>query len=175
MEFDAAELTAMAIPYGIKLVSAVITLVIGLMTANMLVSLTKKVMTKSQVDPSLTSFLGSMAGMILKVLVYITALSVLGVEMTSFVAILGAAGLAVGLALSGTLQNFAGGVMILLFKPYKIGDVIEAQGYIGAVKEIQIFITILTTPDNKTILIPNGPLATSSITNFSAQPTRRVE
>ena len=175
MEFDAAELTAMAIPYGIKLVSAIITLVIGLMTANMLVSLTKKVMTKSQVDPSLTSFLGSMAGMILKVLVYITALSVLGVEMTSFVAILGAAGLAVGLALSGTLQNFAGGVMTLLFKPYKIGDVIEAQGYIGAVKEIQIFITILTTPDNKTILIPNGPLATSSITNFSTQPTRRVE
>ena len=175
MEFDAAELTAIAIPYGIKLVSAVITLVIGLMTANMLVSLTKKVMTKSQVDPSLTSFLGSMAGMILKVLVYITALSVLGVEMTSFVAILGAAGLAVGLALSGTLQNFAGGVMILLFKPYKIGDVIEAQGYIGAVKEIQIFITILTTPDNKTILIPNGPLATSSITNFSTQSTRRVE
>ena len=121
MEFDAAELTAMAIPYGVKLVSALVTLIVGLMIANVLVSLTKKVMTKSEVDPSLNSFLGSMVGMILKVLVYITALSVLGVEMTSFVAILGAAGLAVGLALSGTLQNFAGGVMILLFKPYKIG------------------------------------------------------
>jgi small conductance mechanosensitive channel len=175
MEFDAAELSAMAIPYGIKLVSALVTLIVGLMIANILVSLTKKMMTNSQVAPSLVSFLGSMVGMILKVLVYITALSVLGVEMTSFVAILGAAGLAVGLALSGTLQNFAGGVMILLFKPYKIGDVIEAQGYIGSVKEIQVFITVLTTPDNKTILIPNGPLATSSITNFSTQATRRVD
>lgn len=175
MEFNTADLTAMAIPYGIKLVSAIVTLVIGLMIANMLVSLTKKILTKSEVDPSLTSFLGSMVGMLLKALVYITALSVLGVEMTSFVAILGAAGLAIGLALSGTLQNFAGGVMILLFKPYKIGDVIEAQGYTGSVKEIQIFVTILTTPDNKTILIPNGPLATSSITNYSTQPTRRVD
>ena len=175
MAFNAAELTAMAIPYGIKLISAIVTLVVGLMIANMLVSLTRKVMTKGQVDPSLISFLGSMAGITLKVLVYVTALSVLGIEMTSFVAILGAAGLAVGLALSGTLQNFAGGVMILLFKPYKIGDVIEAQGYTGAVKEIQIFVTILTTPDNKTILIPNGPLATSSIINFSTQPTRRVD
>ncbi|MBL4581254.1 MAG: mechanosensitive ion channel [Gammaproteobacteria bacterium] len=175
MEFNAAELTAMAIPYGIKLVSAIVTLVVGLMIANMLVSLTKKIMTKSKVDPSLISFLGSMVGMVLKVLVYITALSVLGVEMTSFVAILGAAGLAVGLALSGTLQNFAGGVMILLFKPYKIGDFIEAQGYTGSVKEIQIFITVLTTSDNKTILIPNGPLATSSIINYSTQPTRRVD
>ena len=175
MEFNTAELTAMVIPYGIKLVSAIATLIIGLMIANMLVSFAKKVMTKSQVDPSLNSFLGSMIGMILKVLVYITALSVLGIEMTSFVAILGAAGLAVGLALSGTLQNFAGGVMILLFKPYKIGDVIEAQGYTGSVKEIQIFVTVLTTPDNKTILIPNGPLATSSIVNFSTQPTRRVD
>jgi small conductance mechanosensitive channel len=108
-------------------------------------------------------------------MVYITALGMIGVEMTSFIAILGAAGLAVGLALSGTLQNFAGGVMILLFKPYKVGDVIEAQGYTGSVKEIQIFTTILTTPDNKTVLIPNGPLATGSLTNYSTQPTRRVD
>ena len=98
MAFNAAELTAMAIPYGIKLISAIVTLVVGLMIANMLVSLTRKVMTKGQVDPSLISFLGSMAGITLKVLVYVTALSVLGIEMTSFVAILGAAGLAVGLA-----------------------------------------------------------------------------
>jgi len=88
---------------------------------------------------------------------------------------LGAAGLAVGMALSGTLQNFAGGVMILLFKPYKVGDVIEAQGYVGSVKEIQIFTSILTTPDNKTVLIPNGPLATGSLINFSTQDTRRVD
>jgi len=175
MEFNTAELAAMAIPYGIKLVSAIVTLVVGLMIANVLVSLTKKVLIKSEVDPSLTSFLGSMVGMVLKVLVYITALSVLGVEMTSFVAILGAAGLAVGLALSGTLQNFAGGVMILLFKPYKVGDFVEAQGYTGSVKEIQIFVTILTTTDNKTVLIPNGPLATSSMINYSTQATRRVD
>ena len=99
----------------------------------------------------------------------------LGIEMTSFIAILAAAGLAVGMALSGTLQNFAGGVMILLFKPYKVGDVIEAQGYIGSVKEIQIFVTVLTTPDNKTIIIPNGPLSNGSLTNFSTQETRRVD
>ena len=108
-------------------------------------------------------------------MVYITALSVLGIEMTSFVAILGAAGLAVGLALSGTLQNFAGGVMILFFKYFKVGDFIDAQGYMGTVKEIQIFVTILTTPDNKTIILPNGPLATDSLTNFSAQSQRRVD
>ena len=108
-------------------------------------------------------------------MVYITALGMLGVEITSFIAILGAAGLAVGMALSGTLQNFAGGVMILLFKPYKVGDVIEAQGYTGSVKEIQIFITLLTTADNKTVLIPNGPLATGSLINYSTQATRRVD
>lgn len=175
MEFNTAVLTAMAIPYGIKLVSALITLIVGLMIANMLVSLTKRLLTKSAVDPSLTSFLGSMVSILLKVMVYITALGMLGVEMTSFIAILAAAGLAVGLALSGTLQNFAGGMMILCFKPYKVGDFIEAQGYSGTVKEIQIFVTILTTPDNKTVLIPNGPLATDSIINYSTQATRRVD
>ncbi|MEX0962909.1 MAG: mechanosensitive ion channel domain-containing protein [Pseudohongiellaceae bacterium] len=175
MDFDTATLTALAIPYGIKLLSALVALVIGLFIVNMLVSFTKKLLNKSAVDPSLTSFLSSMVAMLLKVMVYITALSMLGVEMTSFIAILGAAGLAVGLALSGTLQNFAGGVMILFFKPYKVGDVIEAQGYTGSVKEIQIFVTILTTFDNKTVLIPNGPLATGSMINYSTQATRRVD
>tara|TARA_R110002073_G_scaffold248918_1_gene411736 strand:- start:403 stop:1212 length:810 start_codon:yes stop_codon:yes gene_type:complete len=175
MEIDTAELTAMAIPYGIKLLTALATLLIGLFIANMLISLVKKLMNKGSVDPSLVTFLSSMIGILLKVMVYITALGMLGVEMTSFIAILGAAGLAVGLALSGTLQNFAGGVMILFFKPYKVGDVIEAQGYLGSVKEIQIFVTILTTPDNKTILIPNGPLATGSMINYTTQATRRVD
>jgi len=164
-----------AITYGTKLVGAILVLIIGMYIVGVIVKIAKGAFTRGGVDPSLQSFLGSMISILLKILVYITALSVLGVEMTSFVAILGAAGLAVGLALSGTLQNFAGGVMILLFKPYKVGDVIEAQGYLGAVKEIQIFVTILTTPDNKTILIPNGPLATGSITNFSTQATRRVD
>jgi small conductance mechanosensitive channel len=132
-------------------------------------------LSRSKVDPSLATFLASLLSILLKILVYITALGVLGVEMTSFIAILGAAGLAVGLALSGTLQNFAGGVMILFFKYFKVGDFIEAQGYTGTVREIQIFVSILTTPDNKTIILPNGPLATGSLTNFSSQATRRVE
>jgi small conductance mechanosensitive channel len=99
----------------------------------------------------------------------------IGVEMTSFIAILGAAGLALGLALSGTLQNFAGGIMILIFKPFKVGDFIDAQGFMGSVHQIQIFNTILKTPDNKTIIIPNGGLSTSSMTNYSAEPLRRVD
>lgn len=99
----------------------------------------------------------------------------MGIEMTSFIAILGAAGLAIGMALSGTLQNFAGGVMILIFKPFKVGDVIDAAGYIGSVNQIQIFNTILKTPDNKTIIIPNGGLSNSSLTNFSTESRRRVD
>ncbi len=175
MELDSAALSAFAMTYGIKLLSALATLVIGLYIVKAIIGVLNKMMDRSNTDPSLRSFLGSLASILLKVMVYITALGMLGVEMTSFVAIIGAAGLAVGLALSGTLQNFAGGVMILLFKPYKVGDVIEAQGYIGSVKEIQIFVTILTTPDNKTVLIPNGPLATGSMINFSTQATRRVD
>ena len=172
---DTAVLLEYAITYGTKLLAAIATLVIGLWIAAIIVRVVKRVFERSNVDPSLRGFLGSMISILLKVLVYITALGVLGVEMTSFIAILGAAGLAVGLALSGTLQNFAGGVMILLFKPFKVGDVIDAQGYLGSVKEIQIFVTILTTPDNKTIIIPNGPLSTDSLVNFSTQETRRVD
>jgi len=109
------------------------------------------------------------------VALFISVAGMVGIEMTSFIAILGAAGLAVGLALQGTLQNFAGGVMILLFKPFKVGDVLEAQGYVGSVKEIQIFNTIMATPDNKIIIIPNGSLANSSMTNYSTMDTRRVD
>lgn len=161
--------------YGPKIIAAVLTLMLGLWVANLVVSMIKKMFTKSRVDLSLQSFLGSLIGILLKVMVYITALGMLGVEMTSFVAILGAAGLAVGLALSGTLQNFAGGVMILFFKTFKVGDYIEAQGYSGTVKEIQIFVTVLTTPDNKTVIVPNGPLATGTLVNYSAQAQRRVD
>lgn len=175
MEIDTAVLTGFAITYGLKLLAALATLVIGLYIVKMIISFMGRMMERNDTDPSLRSFVSSLVSILLKVMVYITALGMLGVEMTSFVAIMGAAGLAVGLALSGTLQNFAGGVMILLFKPYKVGDVIEAQGYTGSVKEIQIFVTILTTPDNKTVLIPNGPLATSALINYSTQPTRRVD
>ena len=132
-------------------------------------------MQKQNYDPALQSFLGSLIGMVLKVLVVISALGTLGIEMTSFVAILGAAGLAIGMALSGTLQNFAGGVMILIFKPFKVGDWIDAQGHSGTVNEIQIFNTILKSPDNKTIIIPNGGLSTGSMVNYSTEPRRRVD
>jgi small conductance mechanosensitive channel len=164
-----------ALTYGPRIVGALATLVLGLWVVSILVSLVKRLLKRSKVDPSLASFLSSLMSILLKVLVYITALGVLGVQMTSFIAILGAAGLAIGLALSGTLQNFAGGVMILFFKYFKVGDFIEAQGHMGTVKEIQIFVTELTTPDNKTIFVPNGPLSTGSLINYSAQPTRRVD
>ncbi len=175
MEFDTATLTALAVTNGFGLLSAIATLIVGLYLVAFAVKVVGQIMEKSETDPSLRSFIESLVSILLKVMVYITALGMLGVEMTSFIAILGAAGLAVGMALSGTLQNFAGGVMILLFKPYKVGDVIEAQGYTGSVKEIQIFITLLTTADNKTVLIPNGPLATGSLINYSTHATRRVD
>ncbi len=133
------------------------------------------VMTRNNVDPSLTPFLTSTTAILLKVLLVISVASMIGLQLTSFIAILGAAGLAVGMALSGTLQNFAGGVMIMIFKPFQVGDYIEAQGHAGTVKEIQIFNTIMTTPDNKTVIIPNSPLSTNSMVNYSAESTRRVD
>ena len=168
-------LTKQSVIWGLKLFGAVAVLIIGLIIAKTLTNVVDKQMERRGLEKSLKSFLHSMLSISLKILVYITALMVLGVEMTSFIAILGAAGLAVGLALSGTLQNFAGGVMILLFKPFKIGDFIEAQGYMGVVEEIQLFVTILLTPDNKTVIIPNGGLSTSALINYSKMPTRRVD
>lgn len=165
----------MIMEYGLKLIYAIIILMIGLWIIKAITNGLKKFMVKRKIDDSLIPFLTSMLSMVLKVMLVITVMSMLGIEMTSFIAILGAAGLAVGLALSGTLQNFAGGVMLLIFKPFKVGDFIDAQGYSGVVKEIQIFITILTTPDNKTVIIPNGGLANGSMVNFSAQDTRRVD
>jgi small conductance mechanosensitive channel len=169
------EYSALIVEYGSSLLYAVIVLIVGLWIAGIITKQAKKAMLKGDMDDSLVPFLGSLIGTILKILVFITALGMLGIEMTSFIALLGAAGLAVGMALSGTLQNFAGGVMILIFKPFKVGDVINAQGHTGSVKAIQIFNTILTTPDNKIIIIPNGGLSTNSMTNFSTMPTRRVD
>lgn len=165
----------MAVEYGQKLGVGLLILVMGLWAAGMITNALKKLMEKRGLDAALQSFLGSMIGITLKVLVVVSALGTLGIEMTSFVAILGAAGLAVGMALSGTLQNFAGGVMILIFKPFKVGDFIEAQGHAGSVKEIQIFNTIMKTGDNKTIIIPNGGLSTSSMVNYSTEARRRVD
>ncbi len=170
-----AWLSEKGVEWGLKLLTAIVILLIGLWIIKAVMKSTNKIMKKNDTDPSLSSFLSSMLSIVLKILLGITVLMMLGIEMTSFIAILGAASLAVGLALSGTLQNFAGGVMILIFKPFIVGDFIEAQGYMGTIKEIQIFITILTTPDNKTIIIPNGGLSTGSLTNFSTEPTRRVD
>ena len=163
------------VDYGPTFIAALLTLIIGLWVIKVIVNQLNKLMIKKDIDESLRPFLKSMASVVLKVLLVISVMSMVGIAMTSFIALLGAAGLAVGMALSGTLQNFAGGVMILIFKPFKAGDYIDAQGFTGTVKEIQIFNTILVTPDNKTIIIPNGGLSTSAMTNYSTQETRRVD
>ena len=161
--------------YAPKLAMAIVVFIVGLIIIRMITGAMKRLFDKKDYDETLERFLLSLTGMILKVLLIVTVVTMLGVQMTSFVAILGGAGLAIGMALSGTLQNFAGGVMLLIFRPYKVGDVIEAQGHIGKVEEIQIFNTVLLTPDNKTIIIPNSPISTNSIVNYSDQGTRRVD
>lgn len=161
--------------HGPAAVGAIIFLIVGLYGAKILEKVADKMMEKSKVEASLRIFVKGFLGALLKVLVVITAMGVVGIEMTSFIAILGAVGLAVGMALSGTLQNFAGGVMILIFKPYKVGDLIDAQGHLGHVKAIQIFVTILLTPENKTVIIPNGALSNGNITNYSTQGKIRVD
>ncbi len=168
-------LYALFVQYGLKLLLAIVVLVIGLWVIKMITRGLVKLMRRNNVNESLIPFLRSMTNILLKAMLVISVMSMVGIEMTSFIAVLGAAGLAVGLALQGTLQNFAGGVMILLFKPYEVGHFIEAQGFMGTVKEIQIFTTHLLTPDNRKVIIPNSPLATGSITNFSAMPTRRID
>ena len=174
-DFSQIDFIGIVMEYGPNLLFAILTLVIGLWIVKLISSGVRRGLDRGDTDATLKGFIVSMISILLKIMVYITALGMLGIEMTSFIAILGAAGLAIGLALSGTLQNFAGGVMILLFRPFKAGDFIDAQGHMGSVKEIQIFVTIMTTPDNKTIIIPNGPLATDSLTNFSTEPRRRVD
>ncbi len=160
--------------YGLKLIGAVAVLIIGLWVVKILTRATSKLMEKRNLEPSLRSFLKSIVNIGLKVLLVISVLGMIGIEMTSFIAILGAAGLAIGMALSGTLQNFAGGVLILIQKNIQVGDYIEAQGYDGTVQAINIFNTVLKTPDAKIIVIPNGPLATGSLTNYYKEPNRRV-
>lgn len=161
--------------YGPSLVLALATLIIGFWIVGIITRLIRKALRRSNVDDSLVPFLSGGLSILLKILLIVSVAGMVGIEMTSFIAILGAVGLAVGMALSGTLQNFAGGVMILIFKPFKVGDFIDAQGHSGIVREIQIFNTVLKTPDNKKIIIPNGGLSTGSMINFSAEETRRVD
>ena len=160
--------------YSPKIIGGIIVLLIGLWITKLITKSVGKALAKSKLDQSLIPFLKSLTNAILKILVIITVMGMIGIQMTSFIAIIGAAGLAFGLALSGTLQNFAGGVIILILKPFKVGDFIEAQGFLGTVKEISIFATMLNTGDKKLIIIPNGPLSTGSLTNFSTEPQRRV-
>lgn len=160
---------------GTNLIFAAIILFVGFWIAKWVGRLVVRILTRGKVDFGLITFLSSLVTIILKILVVVTAITQLGIEMTSFVAILGAAGLAIGMAFSGTLSNFAGGVMILLFKPFKVEDFVEAQGEQGIVKEIQIFYTYLHTADNKVIILPNGAVANGNITNFTKANKRRVD
>jgi small conductance mechanosensitive channel len=164
-----------AIEYGPKVIGAIITLIIGLWVVKKITGGVRKAIGKSNVDAMLGNFLGGIIGMVLKVVLLIAVIDMVGVETTSFAAILAAAGFAVGMALSGTLGNFASGVMILLFRPFKNGDFVEAGGHAGVVEEISVFMTKMRTGDNKQILIPNSSVTGGSITNYSAKETRRVD
>lgn len=165
----------MAIQYGPNLILAVLTLIIGLWVIKAFCGGVAKAFERGGMEPSLRGFLNSLINVGLKALLIISVASMVGIETTSFIAVLGAAGLAVGLALQGSLANFAGGVLILIFRPYKAGDFVTVAGESGSVKRIEIFCTVLTTPDNKTIIIPNGAISNNPITNFSAEATRRVD
>lgn len=173
--YTQGEIIDVAVDIGINLLIAIVVLIVGFRLAKFFSKMVKNLLEKRGSDKGLISFMGSLVNGLIKVLTVITVFSQVGIEMTSFIAILGAAGLAIGMAFSGTLSNFAGGVIILLLKPFKVGDYIEAQGESGTVTEIQIFHTILLTPDNKTIILPNGPVATGNVTNYSTQDTRRVD
>ena len=161
--------------YAPKFVLALIVLFVGLWVINRLIGVLGNVLNRRHIDESLQPFLKSLIGIGLKAMLLISVASMVGIETTSFVAVIGAAGLAVGLALQGTLANFAGGVLILAFKPFKVGDLIEAQGHLGTVKEIQIFVTILNTPESKTVIIPNGAISNGNITNYATEGRIRVD
>jgi small conductance mechanosensitive channel len=163
------------IDYSPKFISAVLILFIGLYVIRFINRLSRKIMDKRELDPTLSKFLADILLWVLRVLLFVTFISRLGIETSSFVAILGAAGLAVGLSLQGSLSNFAGGMLIILFKPFRVGDTIEAQGVIGTVSEIQIFVTKLISANNQTILIPNGILSNGIITNYSMAGMRRID
>ena len=164
-----------ALSFCKNLIIAIIVYLVGRWIIKWINKLTKKALKKSNVDPSLYTFLKSIVSVVLWLVLIIIIISILGIETSSFIALFASAGVAIGMALSGTLQNFAGGVMILLFKPFKVGDFIEAKGFMGTVKEIQIFNTIISTIDNQMVIIPNGGLATEAMKNYTAEKYRRVD
>lgn len=164
-----------AIPWGIKILMALVIFFVGRIVARMVVNVAGKLLAKSGYDDMLVDFLKSILNAMLMLVVVIAALNQLGVDTTSLVAIIGAAGLAIGLSLQDSLKNFAAGVMLLVFKPFKQGDYVEAGGTSGTVKKISIFTTLLNTPDNKEVIVPNGAVYAGNIINYSAKPTRRVD
>ncbi len=170
-----ADLSERLVNFAINVAIAIAVFYIGKFVIHRIYRIVASILVRRQVDNSLTTFILSFVKIVLYFILIITVIGILGIETSSFLALFASAGVAIGMALSGTLQNFAGGVLILLLKPYKVGDYIEAQGYAGYVREIQIFHTVITTYDNKAIIIPNGGLSTSSVNNWSREEYRRVE
>jgi small conductance mechanosensitive channel len=164
-----------AVEFGPKVIGAILIYIVGSWIIKKLMKVLRKGMSAQEYDKSLQKFLLSLAKWALTIFLIITVISMLGVETTSFAALIAAAGLAIGLALQGSLSNFAGGVLLIIFKPYKIGDLIEAQGVLGSVKEIEIFTTKLITPQNKLAIIPNGAMANGNIINYTAEGKMRVD
>lgn len=173
---DVAEyITNAALSLGYKIIQILLIWLVGRWLSKRFVSMIKAMMVKKKTDASIQTFFVSFIDIVALIILLIIIISVVGIDTSSFIALFASAGVAIGMALSGTLQNFAGGVMVLLFRPYKVGDYIEAQGQAGTVKEIQIFNTLIQTPDNRIIIVPNGPLSTGIINNYSRESTRRVD
>jgi small conductance mechanosensitive channel len=161
--------------YGLKFAAAIVVLVVGRWIAKILASIVRRLLERSKVDPTLVKFTGSVTYIALMTFVIVAAMAQVGIQTTSFIAVIGAAGLAIGLALQGSLSNFAAGFLMILFRPFKVGDFIEGAGTAGTVEEIQIFTTTLLTPDNKTVIIPNAKLTGDNIVNYTKRGTRRVD
>ncbi len=174
-DIDINQFVDMGVTYGLKIVGAIAIFVIGKWIAKAITKALKKVMEKGKVEATLISFVGNLIYVLLMIVVILAAIGNLGVNTTSFVAILGAAGLAVGLALQGTLSNVGAAVLLILFRPFKVGDFVEAGGVAGVVEEINMFSTIFKTGDNKVVIVPNGAIIGGTITNYSAKETRRVD
>ena len=175
MEFSMDKIWELATVYGIRVIAAIVILVVGRWVAKIFKHVFKKVMTKREVDVTITSFVGSLTYYLLLTFFVVAALGQLGVQTTSLVAIVGAAGLAIALALQGSLANFAAGFLMIIFRPFAVGDYIEAAGTAGTVEKIQIFNTQLKTPDNKTVIVPNAAVTAGNIVNYSTKGTRRVD
>ncbi len=173
--FDLEKFSSMVTDYAPKVVGAIITLVIGFMIIGWIVGMVKNMMQKRGVDPTIAPFLTSLVSVGLKIMLLLSVAGMFGIETTSFVAIFGAMAFAIGMALQGSLGHFASGIMILIFKPYKVGDLVDLGGNVGVVDEVQIFNTLLVTPDNKKIIVPNGVVTSGIITNISGQGEIRVD